>query len=140
MDTLETLEFPKLGKMITPMADVEYPEMRIAIVNHLAALKSTQWRVQNLGSKGKEGVSFPDLIDFLFDTSDLLGNPVGSKSLTLVNEDEVEAIERLRDAFDFAIDEEGLDGDARGDDPRWEAIGQAADHAHSILTDNDQSQ
>ncbi|WP_158711240.1 hypothetical protein [Streptomyces sp. NRRL S-1824] len=134
---METLEFSQLIEGGTSVASVEYPEMRALVISHLAGLKSVRWRVQNLGNESEGGVGFADLVDFLFDTSGLLNDPVGALSLTLGSEDEVGVVTRLREAFNVAIDEDGLDGEVRGDDARWEQIGLAAERAYRVLTEND---
>ncbi|MFH9757273.1 SCO4402 family protein [Streptomyces griseus] len=107
------------------MADVrvQYPEMRALILEHLTRLANPAWRASNLKKDSSVDLDFDDLVNFLYDTSGLLNDPRGALGITLHGLDEVEAVQRLRDAFEAAIEEGGLSGEDSGTDPLWDLIG-----------------
>ncbi|MFC9184957.1 hypothetical protein ACFTZJ_30485 [Streptomyces globisporus] len=117
-----------------PDVRVQYPEMRALIVEHLARLANPAWRASNLKRGSSVDLDFDDLVNFLYDTSGLLNDPRGALGLTLGGLDEVEAVQRLRDAFETAIEEGGLSGESPGTDPLWDLIGDEAATVVDVLS------
>ncbi|MET8731307.1 hypothetical protein ABZV81_29655 [Streptomyces parvus] len=113
---------------------VQYPEMRALVLEHLARLADPAWRASNLKEDSSAELNFDDLVNFLYDTSGLLNDPRGALGFTLGSLDEVEAVQRLRDAFEAAIEEGGLSGESLGTDPLWDLIGDEAATVVDVLS------
>ncbi|MFH9607495.1 hypothetical protein [Streptomyces sp. NPDC017448] len=112
---------------------VQYPEMRGLIIEHLARLADPDWRASNLQKGSSVELDFDGLVNFLYDTSGLLHDPRGALGLTLGGFEEVEAIQRLRDTFEAAIEEGGLTGENPGTDPLWDVIGDESATVVDVL-------
>ncbi|MFF8988275.1 hypothetical protein ACF08E_33475 [Streptomyces globisporus] len=117
-----------------PDVSVQYPEMRALILEHLTRLADPDWRASNLKEQGSVELDFDDLVNFLYDTSGLLNDPRGALGFTLGGLDEVEAVQRLRNAFEAAIEEGGLSGESPGTDPLWDLIGEEAATVVGVLS------
>ncbi|WP_408993732.1 SCO4402 family protein [Streptomyces sp. 1268] len=117
-----------------PDAYVQYPEMRALILEYLTRLADPAWRASNLKSDSSVELDFDDLVNFIYDTSGLLNDPRGALGFTLGSLDEVEAVQRLRDAFEAAIEEGGLSGESPGTDPMWDLIGDEAATVVDVLS------
>ncbi|MGW9460920.1 SCO4402 family protein [Streptomyces globisporus] len=117
-----------------PDTRVQYPEMRALILKHLTRLADRTWRASNLKEHSSAELDFDDLVNFLYDTSGLLHDPRGALGFTLGSLDEVEAVQRLRDAFEAAIEEGGLSGESPGTDPLWDLIGDEAASVVDVLS------
>ncbi|MFF3359404.1 hypothetical protein ACFYWN_44120 [Streptomyces sp. NPDC002917] len=120
--------------MAVDVQHVEYSDMRSMILEHLRWLGSSRWRSENLRRGNGGEVNFDGLLNFLYDTSGLLHDPVGALGLTLASSAEVEAVLRLKDAFERVLDEGGLDGGVPGDDLLWDAIGLESERVVRVLT------
>lgn len=114
--------------------NVQYPEMRALILEHLTRLADPAWRASNLKKNCSVELDFDDLVNFLYDTSGLLNDPRGALGLTLGDLDEVEAVQRLRDAFEAAIEEGDLSGESPVTDPLWDLIGDESATVVEVLS------
>ncbi|MFJ1739951.1 hypothetical protein ACIOG4_14845 [Streptomyces microflavus] len=109
--------------------------MRILILDHLLKLASPGWRSLNLQKGNAEELDFDDLLNFLYDTSGLLNDPEGLLGLTLDNRSEVDAVNRLKAAFEAAMEEGGLGAQNSGSDPLWDRIGHESKEAARLLSE-----
>jgi hypothetical protein len=102
---------------------LQTPWLRDELRSHLLHLSDAQWLQRAVDPSGL-GHALDEVLDFLDDTG-VADDPAGRIGYILYDQCEADAMTRLGQALDLA-----LDGRA---DERWQSVSEAARHALGIL-------